>query len=482
AGRVFAEANITVPTAAVREAWESLSLIREKQETPQGDLAHMREAYARRKTAWNLADYTDLLEFWLQRIQTGLFSPPWTEILADEIQDFSTLQLSLVRALLPKDGKGFFGIGDPDQSIYAFRGACADARAFLQSAWPTMESMPLWENYRSRQDILHTASTLLGRKSACGPLVAAYRRLSEDAEGIPHIHLFEAPTAEAEIAWIAARVSALVGGGSLTLRDKVRKTDLFLPEAGTHSPGDIAVLVRMRVLAPALQKALARAGIPVAAPETDGFWADERAARILREAGRMLGICDSREEDKLPISDAVLARGPESIAAHFDRTECFDALFRSSSAFKALTRAYKEHGGWQEVINWVSLQTELELVKSKSERVQIMSLHAAKGLEFRSVFLPALEDGILPYAGSAALTCRTKNDPPNPDEERRLMYVGLTRARENLFLSFAGSRKIFGRETRLRPSRFLADLPTDTVRRSALVVGKKRAETHLPLF
>ncbi|MDR3361575.1 MAG: UvrD-helicase domain-containing protein [Desulfovibrio sp.] len=470
--RVFAGANSAIPPGLAREAWFGVALCREKREEPQGDAAAMHTAYIRQKKVWNLADYTDLLEFWLERVQGGFFAAPWTEILVDEIQDLSTLQLSLVRALLPDDGRGFFGIGDPDQSIYAFRGACADARAFLRAAWPTLESIPLRENYRSGRHILHVASTVLGEASA--PLVAAKQR----AEAETRPHLFEANTAEEESGWIAARVRALIGGSSLTLRNEDTVSG-----AGTYSPGDIAVLVRMRALAPLLHKALARAGIPVSAPESEGFWMDERVARIIREAGRMLGVFDGGAGDGPPCPDRVLAQGPVAVAAHFEGQEFFDALFRQSSAFKALSRAYKEHGGWQGLLNWVNLQNELELVKSRSEQVQIMSLHAAKGLEFRSVFLPALEEGILPYSSAVVFGgAAADEDDLNAAEERRLFYVGLTRAQESLFLSRAKSRRIFGRELRLKPSRYLADLPAGVVRRSALIARTKKAETHLRLM
>ncbi|MDL2209797.1 UvrD-helicase domain-containing protein [Desulfovibrio sp. OttesenSCG-928-O18] len=486
AKRVFAEGNGDVPPARLREAWDKIALAREKREELDEDLANMYTRYSRQKGGWNLADYTDLLEFWLEQIQSGLFTTPWTEILVDEIQDLSNLQLTLLKAILPKDGKGFFGIGDPDQSIYGFRGAHGEAQAFLQEAWPDLTVIALRENYRSAPAILRAASALLGEKSACGTLVAARGagRDAPDPENTARIHLFEAPSAESEASWVAAQVRALIGGSSLTLRDQVREAGLALPETGSYSPSDIAILVRMRSLAPVLQKALTRVGLLASVPETEGFWMDERVARLIREAGRMIGIADGIEEDRLPCSDAILARGPAGIAAYFDGLEFFDAMFWQSTAFKALDKAYKEYGGWQGLINWVNLQTELELVKSRSERVQIMSLHAAKGLEFKAVFLPALEDGLLPFAGPGMLTGQMDRSvsPPDLDEERRLFYVGLTRAKESLFLSLAAHRRLFGKELNLKPSRFLTDLPLEGLNRSALVAKQKREEKQLRLL
>lgn len=483
ARRVFAEANGGANPAKLRDAWEHISLAREKKEKLEEEHAEMFSRYSRQKGGWNLADYTDLLEFWLEQIQTGLFETPWTEVLVDEIQDLSNLQLELVKAILPQTGRGFFGIGDPDQSIYGFRGAHGKAQDFFKEAWPKLSTVHLRENYRSHSSILRAASMLMQDKSVCGELVAA-RELPSNAQDEPRIHLFKAPTAEAEASWVAAQVRALIGGGSLTLRDQVRESGIALPETGSYSPSDVAILVRMRSLAGPLQKALTRVGLLAAVPEAEGFWMDERVARLIREAGRMIGIADGLEEDRLPCSDVILARGPAGIAAYFKNLEFFDPMFWQSSAFKTLDRAYSEYNGWQGLINWVNLQTELELVKAKSERVQIMSLHAAKGLEFKAVFLPALEDGILPFAGIGMLTGHVdKNTPPtDSEEERRLFYVGITRARESLFLSLAAKRRVFGKELQLQPSRFLGDLPIEGLSRSALVAKQKREEKQLPLL
>ncbi len=107
-----------------------------------------------------------------------------------------------------------------------------------------------------------------------------------------------------------------------------------------------------------------------------------------------------------------------------------------------------------------------------------MTLHAAKGLEFEAVFLPALEDGILPYAGPDLLTgnAQAGQAPADEAEERRLFYVGLTRAKSRLFLSHAAKRELYGRMVMLKPSRFLAELDLSGVKRSALVARKVSQE------
>jgi hypothetical protein len=227
----------------------------------------------------------------------------------------------------------------------------------------------------------------------------------------------------------------------------------------------------------------------VADPAGDAFWADERVSLMLREAGRMLGIAFVQEESEpsLPeFPDKVLTKGPLGLAAYLSDIPPFDALFWQSSAFRSLVRAYDANGGWAELITWISLQNELELVRAKAERVQILSLHAAKGLEFGVIFMPSLEDGLLPFAGPELLTGKLeKGQSVDMDEERRLFYVGLTRAKDALFLSFANRRMLYGRELRLKPSRFLESLPAEgpgAPSRSMLVAHLERTEKQLSLM
>jgi superfamily I DNA/RNA helicase len=198
----------------------------------------------------------------------------------------------------------------------------------------------------------------------------------------------------------------------------------------------------------------------------------------------VLGIAYRSEEETISCPDKVLAKGPLGVSAYLQDMPPFDNLFWQSPEFRRLVKAYDEYGGWAGLLNWVHLQTELELVRSRSEKVQIMSLHASKGLEFKAVFLPALEDGILPFASAGVLTgsvdkARMRTDT---EEERRLLYVGMTRAEQALFLSRAARRMLYGKELRLRESRFLQGLPLGDLRRSTLVAHQKRKEKQLTLM
>ena len=462
ARRVFAETNPHLTGNALKKAWEDLGRARESLTELSDELAECLTNYSLQKDSWNLADYTDLLEFYLEQATSEKFEKRWDYILLDEVQDLSPLQLAIVKALLPDNGEGFFAIGDPRQSIYGFRGAVTDVEGVLRAMWPSLQTVTLRDNYRSGQTVLDVSAGLFPD----APRLAA--RNGELAAA----HLFNAPDAQREAAWIGDRVKKLLGATSHSMADA--------GETGSMAPGDIAVLVRFRGLIPVLEQCFKRLGIPCAVPELETFWNEPRAALLLQAAGRVLGLSGTEEEEGLEFPRKVLARGPLGLAAYMQDMPPFDKMFWSGKAFKELQRAYDEHEGWAGLINWVHLQTDLEQVRNTAEKVQIMTVHAAKGLEFEAVFLPALEDGILPFAGTGMLSGKMQGgltELPDMEEERRLLYVGITRAKSQVFLSHAGARSIYGRSLQLPQSRFLKELPQHLLTRSTLarrVVTKER--------
>ena len=475
ARRLFATVNPELTGVRLRAAWRELALGREGlRPPPAGDgegPALWATRFARQKIDWNLLDFTDLLEFWLEKLQAGSYRPAWSQLLVDEIQDFTPLQLAIVKALAARADVSLFAIGDPDQSIYGFRGATGDVLAELTAAWPEVRVIGLSENYRSAQSILNLSGGLFPDRP---PLVSRVRRI-EPAFG--EIQLFQAPTAPGEAGWMGERIRGLLGGTSLTLA-----ADL---SARTLAPGDVAVLVRFSGLVAPIRRSLERFGIPCAAPEADAFWSEPRVRLLLAAAGRLLGLPPPDDVERPPsLPDRVLANGPLGLSAYLEDIAPFDRLFWQGPAFRDLCRAYREHGGWAGLLSFIHTQTELELVGQMAEKVRIMTLHAAKGLEFEAVFLPALEDGILPFAGTDFLSGKPGNlaGQLDEDEERRLFYVGLTRAKSRLYLSHAVRRDLMGRRLMLRRSRFLDRLSLEGVRRVALVARTVSQARQLPLL
>ena len=422
--------------------------------------------YARQKASWNLVDYTDLLEFWLEKIETGIYQSAFRHILVDEVQDLSPLQLAIIRGLAGGAPRTFFGIGDPNQSIYGFRGAVSDVARELSQFWPDLALVSLDENYRSTQTLLDLAH---------GVFPDSQKLSARSGRTAGEVMEFTAPQGLREVSWIAEKIRQLLGPTSLTLTTG---------QGQSLSPGDIAVLVRFKGLMDPIQKALTRFGVPCCVPEAEAFWAEPRVRAILNAAGRFLGMAGMEGALTLACPDRVLAKGPKEIAFYLRDVPPFDHLFWQSPEFGELVDGYSRHGGWAGLLSYVNAQSELELVGRRAEKVRIMSLHASKGLEFEVVFLPSLEDGILPFAGMGMLTGKLSpaETPPDEAEEERLFYVGLTRAKSGIYLSHAEKRELYGRLLMLKPSRLLKKLDLEAAKRSHLVAKTVRKEKQLGLI
>lgn len=465
AQRVFAAANPGLSAGKTKNLWQELSRAREIRQIPE-ELAGYLEKFTKQKQDWNLADYTDLLEFWLQQTANGQFPQPFTHILVDEAQDLSPLQWELLKILAPSGGNGFWAIGDIRQSIYGFRGAIQDLAAQLRNHWENLEIVSLDVNYRSAQNLINASAALFPGD----PVLQAASSLKGS------ISLFQASSAAREAAWIGEQIRGLLGGTAHWQADQGQR--------GEFSPGDIAVLVRMKPLIPPVMQALNRMGLPCSAPEAEPFWKEPRVAILLQAASSLLGFGPEKDPSGLQCPEHILVQGPVVLASYLQDVPPFDRLFWQSKEFTQLKEAYAKHKGWTGLLSWIHFQSELELVRQHSEKVQVMTMHASKGLEFEAVFLPALEDGLMPMAGLEILGNQSMAADANVDEaeERRLLYVAMTRAKRRLFLSHAEKRALFGRNLRLKPSRFLQDLPREGMHRSRTVHQIVRKEKRISLL
>ena len=498
ARNLFRLSNPGLEAREARNLWDRLALAREgaslAHEPAQSPLAQAAANYTARKNAGQrYVDYADLLDWWLAHASTLPQGERPTHVLVDEVQDLSAVQLAIVRALLPVDGSGFFGIGDPDQAIYGFRGVTGQSETSLRACWPGLEVYRLGQSYRSSQSVLDMARSLLLHKGQCGPLKAA-QQLTAD------LRLFTAPDEHAEARWVAARVQHLLGATAHTLMDRQDPDDLY-GLAGTLAPGDIAVLVRLKAQIAPLQAALEKAGIPCAAPAQEAFWQDAACARLLTLLGAACGFAQffvetpdeanaADESDTLP-QEWCAAGGlpaPESMSGWLAGRQWAGALFTGSNSWRQLCRIWKQCGSWAGFFEELAWLREAELVREKAERVQILTLHASKGLEFQAVFIPGLEDGLLPLQRGMLFPAGAENGAQvdnsqavNLDEERRLLYVGLTRAARALFLSHCAQRTLYGRTLRLSASPFMNQI-RDFCRHSSLAAHTRKEHKQISLL
>lgn len=499
ARKMFAQANTNLTTAQARHAWDAVQVARERMEVPTHadmDLPSALSAYHQHKAAQGFVDYTDLLEDWLAHLQVAPTLA--AHVLVDEVQDLSPVQWRILAHLLPRSGHGFFGIGDPDQAIYSFRGAQQNMPDFVRRLWPNTAFHSLSLSHRSAPGILRCANALMQGRSHCGELHAS--RAKAEAE----VRIFHAPGAEAEARWVAERVQALLGSSSHTLQDRLGGGTSLSASSPTQNlaPGDVAVLVRLKAQIPLLRKALEQAGIPCAVPEQEGCWHDAHVALLLKQA---LGHVAKDPEDipaeppcaasaltplaspAWPLTPSLVWQGGlRVLRRHLEARQFADVLFWDSAAWKQLRKLWEAEPSWPALLAHVALLRDVELARTKAERVQIMTLHAAKGLEFEAVFLPGLEEGLLPLdrktlwngppADASVDACSAQRE-----EERRLLYVGVTRAARLLYMSYAARRMLAGHELRLPPSPLLEPLRAHA-HSTALRVQSQKKEEQLKLF
>ncbi len=465
--------------------------------------------YQRRLAAFNAVDFDDLIRLPVRLLEEHEDAAlAWREriryLLIDEYQDSNRAQYRLLKALTGARG-AFTAVGDDDQSIYGWRGAEPGNLAELGRDFPALRVVKLEQNYRCSRRILRAANALI----AHNPHEVPKTLWSELPEGSP-IRVLSCEDAESEAARVAGDVWQRGGTDS----------------GGSWS--DCAILYRGNHQSRVLEKALRAGGIPyhlsggqsffertevrdllawlrllvnprddaaflraVSAPRREvGAQTLEKLGHLAGSRGTSLALASAQ----LPVLAELPARAAAALAGFGDVVRDLRSVLERDGLV-ALAGALANRTGYraaleqasdkrmrtrrianvEEFVEWLvaqgqrgrgdglaQLMSQLALLdfgerEDAGNRVRLMTLHGAKGLEFRHVFIVGLEDGLLPH--DAAI------DAGSLEEERRLFYVGLTRARETLTLSHARFRSRFGERYRARPSRFLDELPASELRR-----------------
>jgi DNA helicase-2/ATP-dependent DNA helicase PcrA len=347
----------------------------------------------------------------------------WPRISVDEYQDVDEPQYELLRQLAGA-GDGLTVIGDPDQAIYGFRGA--DVGFFLRfgTDYPGARTVYLTRNYRSGPTVVSAAVQAIAPATLVpGRQLEAVRRPSRaTAVAVPGapVVVHEAPSELAEGTWIAAEIDRLIGGSSFHSLDSGRADSRQRHTALGLS--DIAVLYRTDAQTPPLLQALNRAGLPAQKGSHD------RLARRpgVRELVRELQLSPPGDDVAGQLGAAVgrltaLTRGAESVD-----------ILTAGEVLAPLARRCGDD--LEQFLTEISLGAEADAQDPRADAVTLLTLHAAKGLEFEVVFIAGCGHGLLPL--------RWPGDDPSADtsEERRLLFVGMTRARSRLLLSYAAPR------------------------------------------
>lgn len=473
--------------------------------------------YQKRLIASNAVDFDDILLYTARLLEDNpsvrdKYAQRFRHVLVDEFQDTNLAQYALVRQLASVH-KNIFCVGDPDQSIYAWRGADWRNVQRFEQDFSDAHTILLEQNYRSRQTILDVAMGVIDRARN-----RRRKKLFSDRGAGEKIFFYEAPDDYAEASFVVDTIAQLVASRQF-------------------EPGDCAVMYRTNAMSRLIEEAFLQARLPYRLVGAQRFYgrreirdiigflrlihnpADEASLdRVINVPPRGIGDKTlttlhliARQNDTQPgyvLLD--LARGSDSrywsaftgraslpladfggmlanwrVAAQtLTVPELFDRVVNDLN-YKEYIDDESEEGvdRWENVQELKRLALEystrtldefLENVALVSDQDTIaegnvptlLTLHAAKGLEFGAVFIIGLDDGLLPHS-------RSFDDPESMEEERRLFYVGITRAKDKLYLIRAIQRGGRGAQEETLPSRYLDDVPVD------LLVGKTRTGRSL---
>ncbi|UTP38385.1 UvrD-helicase domain-containing protein [Phenylobacterium sp. LH3H17] len=464
------------------------------------------QLYQDRLRVLNACDFGDLLLHNLTIFMNHAdvlaeFHDRFKYILVDEYQDTNVAQYLWLR-LLAQKRQNVCCVGDDDQSIYGWRGAEVDNILRFERDFPGATVIRLERNYRSTSHILAAASGLISaNKGRLGKTLwtqandgekvvvrgvwdgeAESRLIAEEIERARKGGTEKEPRKFRDMA-ILVRASfqmrafedrfillqipyVVIGGPRFFERAEIRDVHAYLRLI--QSPDDDLAFERI-VNVPkrgigdtTVQKLLQMArvaGIPVMEAARQVVLTDELAARtrtalsnFLRDMDRWRAL--SRETPHPRLTEQVLEESGYTDALRLDKTPTAQGRLEN---LKELVQAMGAHETLEAYLEHVSLVMELDR-GPQADSVQIMTLHSAKGLEFPLVFLPGWEEGVFPSQRSM-----DEKGDKGLEEERRLAYVGITRAREEARISFAANRQVYGRWTSQLPSRFVDELPLANV-------------------
>ncbi|MGQ0608963.1 MAG: UvrD-helicase domain-containing protein [Chloroflexota bacterium] len=497
--------------------------------------ARVYEAYQRQLGEDDAVDFDDLLMrtvFLFEQHPDVLarYQGRWQQINVDEYQDTNRAQYLLCRHLSAKH-RNLAVVGDDDQSIYSWRGA--DLRNILdfEADNPDAKVVKLEQNYRSTQTILDAAHAVVSRNAG-----RKDKKLWTDRGSGAQITLFDAYNEYEEAEFVARQVEKLVGGagrGSMSRLLTSRADD----EDGSLRYGDIAIGYRINAQSRVIEESLMRFGIPyqliggtrfyerrevkdalayvrlarnpadrvalgriINVPargigaktvEELGAWAESRGTSMWEaiQAAPENPNLASRSRAQLEVF-AHLMRGLMAVVATDPPSAIFDAALERSGLQAAIqdgtedgeerwanVTELRNHAaefdeiaapeGLARFLEEVALVSDQDELDEAPDRVTLITLHAAKGLEFPVVFMVGMEEGLLPHR-------RALEDERELEEERRLAYVGMTRAKDRLYLLHAHHRSTYGVGAQSDPSRFLSELPDDLLaaERSAAPFGR----------
>ncbi len=456
----------------------------------------------------NALDFDDLLVLTSRLFQEfpslrTLYNDRFQYILVDEFQDTNAVQHRLVR-LLSQSHNNICVVGDDDQSIYRWRGANIENILKFENDFPGTTVIKLEENYRSTQNILNAAGSVvrenrnrkdktLWTQNETGSPVLCYRAEDETDESEFVCEKIQALNRDEGFSFNDMAVLYRTNAQSRVLEDVLRRTGLPYQVIGGlrfYERKEIKdVLAYMRVVLNSSDSVSLKRiinvptrGIGKTSLEKveqycremglsllEGLRRNEQEKLTAPAAGRkivqflkIIDHLDSLKDDLLALLKEVVDRtGYREMLRKEDTLESKGRMENLEELFSAVEQSVeKGEGSLREFLDSVSLVAGLDSLDDERGVLPLMTLHTCKGLEFSSVFVMGMENGLLPHASSMS-------DSEEYEEERRLCYVGFTRARKKLFITYARRRRIYGNILNYPPSDFLLSIPDEVMIRES---------------
>jgi DNA helicase II / ATP-dependent DNA helicase PcrA len=471
-------------------------------------VAEVYQLYQRRLFASNAVDFDDLLMLTVDVLERfpdvrEKWQNAFRYILVDEYQDTNHAQYRLLQLLAEKH-RNLMAVGDPDQSVYAFRGADINNILDFERDFPGTQTIALEQNYRSTNSILDAANAVISNNRERKP-----KELWSDLGDGEPVRVIEVEDEHAEARFVAAGIASLVEQGfsgdevaifyrtnaqSRVLEDVLVRQGVAYQVIGGprfYERAEIkdAIAYLQAIDNPydavSLQRIAnrPRRGIGDSSLARLQTWADAQgrslweALEFAEEAGvgaaplkavqQFRTLMQSLQSGamELPVSELLertLERSGYLEALEAERTIEAEGRTENLQELVGVAREFQETAedpSLSHFLQDISLYSDQDAIRGEESLVTLMTLHNAKGLEFRAVYLLGMEEGIFPHSRSI--------EEQGVEEERRLAYVGMTRAREHLTLMHASSRSLWGSRGYNLPSRFLDELPP-TVERERL--------------
>ncbi|MBN2160836.1 MAG: UvrD-helicase domain-containing protein [Spirochaetes bacterium] len=386
-------------------------------------------------------------------------------ILVDEFQDINAVQYDFLKELAGGGSPNLFIIGDPDQAIYGFRGSDVRLIRRIVEDYPGTRTIRLDRSFRCPDPVLRAAAQILGREGSIA-----------GRESDVKVRIHEVETDRSEADWIARTIEKKMGGvRSFSMDSGISDGDAAEEGAGF---ADFAVLCRTAFLFEAIQEAFRNHGIPYQVAGSDAFLRNEPYRSVVRSLRKIdSGAAAEGVSEGIAGDIRGMMNKGDSVA---DIIKFLMVIQESpEDAIRRITAFAERFGsGYPKFFRACALRQGADDRDDRAEAVSLMTIHAAKGLEFNTVFIPACEKGIMPFELFG------KKGDDEMAEEERLFYVGVTRTIQNLYLSWSKKRVVRGRVLKQERSPLLDRLEESLIRKGKREqAGRKRTgDLQLDLF